>query len=123
MPSPEYDAVVVGAGPNGLAAAITIAREGYSVLVVEAADTPGGGTRTKELTLPGFRHDVCSAIHPVGVTSPFFQDLPLAEHGLEWIQPDLDVVHPLDGGDAAELHRTVEDTVAANDEGHGWRTL
>ena len=83
----SYDAVVVGSGPNGLAAAITLAREGYSVLVIEAAATIGGGTRTAALTLPGFAHDVCSAVHPFAVASPFFKTLPLAQHGLELVQP------------------------------------
>ncbi len=82
-----YDAVIVGAGPNGLAAGITLARAGKSVLVLEAKETIGGGTRSAELTLPGFVHDVCSALHPLGVASPFFRDLPLAQHGLEWIFP------------------------------------
>jgi phytoene dehydrogenase-like protein len=118
MPSHEYDAVVVGSGPNGLAAALTIAQAGRSVLVLEAADTPGGGMRTKELTLPGFRHDVCSAIHPIGVTSPVFADL-----DIDWIHPDLPVAHPFDDGSAAELHRTVDDTVEANGEGPAWRRL
>jgi phytoene dehydrogenase-like protein len=118
VPTPEYDAVVVGAGPNGLAAARTLARAGRSVLVVEAGDTPGGGTRTKELTLPGFHHDVCSAIHPIGVTSPALVDL-----DIEWIHPDLSMAHPFDDGTAAELHRAIADTVAANAEGDGWRRL
>src|SRR5215467_10354483 len=82
-----YDAVVVGSGPNGLAAAITLAHAGHSVLVYEARDTIGGGMRTAELTLPGFRHDICSAIHPLGVASPFLRTLPLAEHGVDWITP------------------------------------
>jgi phytoene dehydrogenase-like protein len=79
-----YDAVIVGAGPNGLAAGITLARAGKSVLVLEAKETIGGGTRSAELTLPGFVHDICSALHPLGIASPFFRDLPLAQYGLEW---------------------------------------
>jgi phytoene dehydrogenase-like protein len=109
----EYDAVVVGAGPNGLAAATTLAEGGASVLVVEAKETIGGGARTAELTLPGFRHDVCSAIHPMGVTSPYFSSLPLAEHGLEWLHPEVQAAHPLGGDRAAVLLRSVDETVAA----------
>jgi phytoene dehydrogenase-like protein len=104
--SPHYDAVIVGAGPNGLAAAITLARLGRSVLVLEARDTIGGGTRTKELTLPGFWHDVCSAIHPLGVSSSFFRSLPLADYGLEWVHPEAPLAHPLDGGRAVFLERS-----------------
>jgi phytoene dehydrogenase-like protein len=106
------DAVVVGSGPNGLAAAIAIARTGRSVLVLEGADTIGGGMRTAELTLPGFRHDVCSAIHPLAVASPFLRVLPLAEHGLEWVEPPAAVAHPLDGGRAVLLERSVTATAA-----------
>src|ERR1700748_2451652 len=84
---PDVDAVVVGSGPNGLAAAIVLARAGVSVRVLEAADTVGGGARSAELTLPGFVHDVCSAIHPLGVASPFFRTVPLAEYGVELIDP------------------------------------
>lgn len=108
----DYDIVVVGAGPNGLAAAITLAREGLSVLVLEAKDTIGGGTRTAESTLPGFRHDVCSAVHPLGVGSPFFRQLPLDEHGLAWIHPPVPLAHPLDDGSAAVLERSIEATGA-----------
>jgi phytoene dehydrogenase-like protein len=106
------DAVVVGSGPNGLAAAITMARAGRSVLVVEAADTVGGGTRSAELTRPGFVHDVCSAIVPLATASPFFQELPLAEHGLELVQPDAPLAHPLDDGTAVMLERSVAATAA-----------
>jgi phytoene dehydrogenase-like protein len=109
---PELDAVVVGAGPNGLAAAVEIARNGHSVLVLEAAAAPGGGVRTEELTLPGFKHDVCSAIHPMGVFSPFFRQLPLAEHGLEWIHPEVPLAHPMDDGTAVLVHRSVDETAA-----------
>lgn len=107
-----YDAVVVGAGPNGLAAAITLARAGLGVQVLEAADTVGGGSRTKELTLPGFRHDICSAIHPLGFGSPFFRRLPLERYGLEWIHPPAAVAHPLDDGPAVLLERSLAATAA-----------
>src|SRR3982750_2902503 len=110
MVKKEFDAVVIGSGPNGLAAAITMQQQGLSVLVLEAATTVGGGTRSKELTLPGFLHDVCSAIHPMALASPFFRELPLAEHGLEWIQPPLPFAHPLDGGAAAFQARSVDET-------------
>lgn len=116
------DAVVVGAGPNGLAAAITLAEAGLRVLVVEGADEIGGGTRTSELTLPGYLHDVCSAIHPSGITSPFLSRLPLAEHGLEWIQPEIALAHPLDGGHAALMHHDVDQTAAGlGGDGEVWR--
>lgn len=107
-----FDAVVVGAGPNGLAAAIKLAQAGRRVLVLEAAETIGGGCRTAELTLPGFRHDVCSAIHPLAQASPFFRTLPLANHGLEWIEPPLALAHPFDDGTAATLARSVNETAA-----------
>src|SRR5947209_7806228 len=110
-----YDAIVVGAGPNGLAAAITLARAGKSVLVLEAKDTIGGGCRSMELTLPGFVHDVCSAIHPLGIGSPFFRTLPLAQYGLAWIHPTLPLAHPFDDGTAAMLERSVEATGATLD--------
>src|SRR6202165_3663577 len=107
-----YDAVVVGAGPNGLAAAITIARAGKSVIIYEAKETIGGGSRSMELTLPGFVHDVCSAIHPLGLGSPFFRSLPLEQYGLQWIHPSAPLAHPLDDGTAVMLERTVEATSA-----------
>ena len=108
-----YDAVVVGAGPNGLAAAVELARAGRSVAVLEAEETVGGGTRSAELTLPGFVHDLGSAIHPLGYASPFFRTLPLEEHGLEWVHPPAPLAHPFDDGSAAVLERSVEATAAA----------
>lgn len=108
----QYDAVVVGAGPNGLAAAITIAREGRSVLVLEANDTIGGGARSAELTLTGFVHDICSSVHPLGAASPFFRTLPLAQHGLSWVFPPAALAHPFDDGTAAILSRSVDETAA-----------
>jgi phytoene dehydrogenase-like protein len=102
------DAVIVGSGPNGLAAAITLARAGCSVLVCEANETIGGGARSAELTLPGFVHDICSAVHPLAAGSPFFKTLPLERFGLDWIQPDIPLAHPLDDGTAACLHREVD---------------
>jgi phytoene dehydrogenase-like protein len=106
----SYDAVVIGSGPNGLAAAVTLARAGRSVLVIEAADTVGGGMRSAELTLTGFVHDVCSAVHPLAVGSPVFRAMPLAEHGLEWIHPPAPLAHPLDNGSAAMLERSFVET-------------
>ena len=108
----ETDAVVIGSGPNGLAAAITLARAGVSVRVLEAHDEPGGGMRTAALTLPGFMHDVCSAVHPMGVLSPFFRTLPLGEHGLEWLHARASVAHPLDDGPAVMLYQSLERTGA-----------
>lgn len=105
-----YDAVVVGSGPNGLAASITLAQAGCSVLLLEAKETIGGGTRSSELTLPGFLHDICSAIHPLGVASPFFRSLNLAGHGLEWVYPPASLAHPLDDGTAVVLERSVDAT-------------
>src|SRR5262245_3145967 len=115
-PSPDqlarrsYDAIVIGSGPNGLAAAITLVRQQRSVLVLEAEETLGGGARSAQLTLPGFVHDLCSAIHPLGVASPFFRSVPLADHGLEWIHPQAPLAHPLDDGTAALLERSLDDT-------------
>jgi phytoene dehydrogenase-like protein len=104
------DAVVVGSGPNGLSAAVELARSGASVTVLEEAPTIGGGTRTAELTLPGFRHDVCSAAHPLGILSPYLSTLPLAEHGLTWIQGAASVAHPLEGEPAVILGPSLETT-------------
>src|SRR5918992_1772299 len=101
-----YDAVVVGAGPNGLAAAVELARNGCSVAVLEAEEAVGGGTRSAELTLAGFIHDLGSAIHPLGYASPYFRTLPLEEHGLEWIHPPVPLAHPFDEGSAAVLERS-----------------
>jgi phytoene dehydrogenase-like protein len=108
-----YDAVVVGAGPNGLAAAVELARNGRSVAVLEAEETVGGGTRSAEITLPGFVHDLGSAIHPLGYASPFFRQLPLEEHGLEWVHPPAPLAHPFDDGVAAVLERSVQETAAS----------
>lgn len=104
---PMLDAVVVGAGPNGLTAAAELARRGFAVEVHEAHDTIGGGARTEELTLPGFRHDPCSAVHPLGIGSPAFRAMPLARHGLEWLHPEVDLAHPFPDGTAAALTRSV----------------
>lgn len=120
--SDATDAVVVGSGPNGLAAAIELARAGLSVTVYEASDTPGGGARSAELTVPGVVHDICSAFHPFAMASPFLTSLPLADFGLEWCHPEIDLVHPLDGGDAVALHRSLDDTVAGlGADGEKWR--
>ena len=118
------DAIVVGAGPNGLAAAITLAQAGLQVRVLEAQADIGGGLRSAELTLPGFTHDFCSAVHPLALASPFFRSLPLAQHGLEWVQPPLPLAHPLDDGRALTLQRSLAATAASlgRDEG-SWRRL
>jgi phytoene dehydrogenase-like protein len=108
-----YDAVIVGSGPNGLAAAVELARNGRSVAVLEAEQTVGGGARSAQLTLPGFVHDLGSAIHPLGYASPFFRQLPLEEHGLEWVHPPAPLAHPFDDGTAAVLERSVEETAAS----------
>ena len=105
-----HEAVVVGSGPNGLAAAIRLAQAGHAVRVYEAKETIGGGCRTAEVTLPGFHSDICSAVHPLGIGSPFFRTLPLEQYGLEWIQPPIPLAHPQDDGTAAVLERSVEVT-------------
>lgn len=110
MSKKDYDAIVVGSGPNGLSAAITLQKAGLSVLIVEAKPTIGGGMRTAELTLPGFKHDICSAIHPMAMGSPFFADLPLQDYGLEFIHATLPAAHPFDNGEAAILSRSIDET-------------
>ncbi|MFJ4691279.1 phytoene desaturase family protein [Streptomyces sp. NPDC088766] len=107
------DVVVVGAGPNGLTAAVELARRGFSVALFEAKDTVGGGARTEELTLPGFRHDPCSAAHPLGINSPAFRALPLERYGLEWLHSELAMAHPFPDGSAAVLSRSVAETAAS----------
>jgi phytoene dehydrogenase-like protein len=122
--STRFDAVVVGSGPNGLCAAIAMADAGRSVLVREAAETLGGGCRTDQRTLPGFHHDACSAIHPMAAASPFLRALPLEEHGLEWVHPDLPFAHPMDDGPAAFAARDLAETAdALDDDGPRYRRL
>ncbi len=107
----RYDAVVVGAGPNGLSAANTLSDAGRSVLVIEAADQIGGGTRTEEITLPGFKHDICSAIHPYAAGSPYLRSLDLEAHGLRWVHPEIALGHPVTPERVAFLHRDLDRTV------------
>ena len=129
MTTPDLDAIVIGAGPNGLAAALTLARAGRSVRVYEAAATIGGGTRTEELTLPGFRHDICSTILPLTLASPFFRTIDWAARGVEIVHPDAPVAHALDGGRAAVLERSFAATATGldrdrrTDDGGAWLRL
>ena len=111
-PQRNYDAVVIGSGPNGLAAAVRLAQTGKSVAVYEAEPTVGGGARSAELTLPGFIHDICSAVHPMALSSPFFRALPLDRFGLRWVHPDAPVAHPFDDGTAALLMRSLDQSAA-----------
>jgi phytoene dehydrogenase-like protein len=113
MSKKDFDAIIVGSGPNGFSAAITLQKAGLSVLIVEAKPTIGGGMRTAELTLPGFKHDICSAIHPMAMGSPFFANLPLHEHGLEFVHAPLPAAHPFDNGKAAILSRSIQETAAS----------
>lgn len=116
-----YDAVIVGAGPNGLTAGVVLARAGLSVLILEAADEPGGGCRSTELTLPGYVHDVCSAVHPMGVLSPVFRAIGLEQYGLAWTKSDLPLAHPLPDGSVAVLHRSLEETARGlGPDGPAW---
>src|SRR3978361_2385862 len=108
----EYDAVIVGSGPNGLAAAILLQQNGLSVLLIEGKDTIGGGMRSAELTLPGFTHDICSAVHPLAASSPFLETLPLSAHGLEYLYPEIAAAHPFDGGNAAVLKQSINKTAS-----------
>ncbi len=120
----DYDAVIIGSGPNGIAAAIRLAEAGWKTLVLEAKDRIGGGTRTAELTLPGFRHDICSAIHPLGVESPFFRSLPLERYGLEWIRPTIAAAHPLPDGSAAAMHTSLDESAnSLGSDGANYRRL
>ena len=120
----DPDAVVVGAGPNGLAAAVALARAGRSVVVLEASGTIGGGARSEELTLPGFLHDNCSAVHPLGAGSPFLSDLPLGDHGLAWSHAELAAAHPLCDGSAAVLGHSLDETAAAlGPDARAWHRL
>ena len=120
----EDRAVVIGSGPNGLSAAIRLAQAGKQVRMLEANDTIGGGCRSAELTLPGFIHDTCSAIHPTAIGSPFFSTLPLAQHGLEWIHPPVPLAHPFDDGTAAILSRSIDETGSSiGEDAAAWRAL
>ncbi|MGO9261235.1 MAG: phytoene desaturase family protein [Bryobacteraceae bacterium] len=117
-------AVVIGSGPNGLAAAILLARAGLRVTVYEASAQIGGGARSAALTLPGFMHDVCSAIHPMAVASPCFEQFPLAAHGLEWVHPEAPLAHPLDDGTAVVLERSIDATARGlGPDGAAWSRL
>ncbi len=106
----NYDAVIIGSGPNGVAAGIVLAQKGMSVVILEAQPTAGGGCRSGALTLPGYVHDICSSIHPLGIGSPFFRTLPLGKHGLKWVQPLAPFAQPFDGGRAVVVERDVIDT-------------
>lgn len=118
------EVVVVGSGPNGLAAAVIAARAGLSVRVLEAQEQPGGGSRTAELTLPGFHHDICAGAHPMALASPFFRAFDLPAHGVDLLTPTISYAHPLDGGSAGLAWRNLESTIAdLGRDGPAWRAL
>ena len=118
------DAIVVGSGPNGLACAVELARNGVGVTVLEAEERIGGGTRTSELTVPGLLHDDCSATHPMAAGSPFLRSLDLERHGLEWLFPEVDLAHPLDDGSAGVMVRSIERTARGlGEDGHAWKRV
>ncbi|MGJ1407519.1 phytoene desaturase family protein [Sphingobacterium siyangense] len=120
----RFDAIIIGSGPNGLAAAITFQQQGLSTLLIEGADTVGGGMRTKELTLPGFRHDVCSAIHPMAMASPFFRTLPLEAYGLSFVKPTYAAAHPLENGETGILYHSLAETIKGlGPDGESYRKL
>ncbi len=120
----DYDAIVIGSGPNGLASAILLQQNGLSVLLIEGKDTIGGGMRSAELTLPGFTHDICSAIHPLAAGSPYFETLPLDEHGLEYIYPEIAAAHPFDNGKAAVLKQSLDETASLlGDDANAYKNL
>jgi len=116
----KHKIAIVGSGPNGLSAAVLLARAGHLVTIFEAKDSIGGGTRTQEVTLPGFHHDICSAIHPMAYASPFFKTLPLEKYGLEWIQPSVPLAHPLTGSEGVSLYKSIEQT--AEQLGNDYKT-
>jgi len=118
------DAVIVGAGPNGLSAAIVLARAGLKVVIHEASDEIGGGVRSAALTRPGFVHDICSTVHVMGKASPFWRTLPLAQHGLEWVDPEASLAHPLDDGTCVTVERSIDATAAQlGDDAEAYRRL
>lgn len=120
----SYEVIIIGSGPNGLTAAIELAKNGLKVLVIEGAETIGGGTRTAELTLPDFHHDYCSAVHPTGILSPYWRTLPLEKYGLKWIYPSASIAHPLDGEEAVLMTKSMDETAAnLGVDGEAWKKM